>query len=91
LHASNFDALLTPAAIEQVHYVANADKARANGANCRRFSRIWDPRLSAGNAAETRSLWGSKKTVFPESSVYMEQLLKRLNAPINKPPHMISS
>ena len=84
-----YDALLgTPTAIdEQIRTLqSHADKARANGAELPPGFRahLGMLQLSAGNAAEARSLWETEKTVFPESSVYMEQLLKRLNAPIKK-------
>lgn len=36
-------------------------------------------KLAAGDADDARRLWLEEKSVFPESSVYMDQLLSRLN------------
>lgn len=40
--------------------------------------------LGMGNADEARQLWLAEKQVFPESTVYMDQLLRRLDAPGSK-------
>jgi hypothetical protein len=40
--------------------------------------------LSVGNADRARELWQAEKATFPESSAYMDQLLKRLD-PLAKP------
>ena len=37
--------------------------------------------LSAGNADQARRLWSAEKAAFPESAPYMDQLLRRLDAP----------
>lgn len=37
--------------------------------------------LGIGNADRARELWLSEKSAFPESSPYMDQLLKKLEAP----------
>ncbi len=84
-----YDALLgTPTAIdEQIRTLqAHADKARATGAELPPGFRahLGMLQLSAGNAGEARTLWEAEKAVFPESTVYMEQLLKRMSAPLNK-------
>lgn len=85
-----YDALLgTQTSVdEQIRTLqAHADKARASGAELPPGFRAHMGllQLSAGNTSEARSLWEAEKTVFPESAVYMEQLLKRLNPPITKP------
>ncbi len=78
----------TPTAIEeQIRTMqAHADKASASGAELPPGFRahLGMLQLSAGNTGEARTLWETEKKVFPESSVYMEQLLKRLNPPLNK-------
>jgi hypothetical protein len=38
--------------------------------------------LAAGNADEARRLWQAEKGAFPESTPYMDQLLKRLDGPV---------
>ncbi|HZY18336.1 MAG TPA: DUF4810 domain-containing protein [Ramlibacter sp.] len=35
--------------------------------------------LSTGNAAQARQLWLAEKEAFPESSPYLDQLLKRMD------------
>lgn len=40
--------------------------------------------LSIGNVDEARRLFVAEKTAFPESAPYMDQLLKRLDAPATK-------
>ena len=37
--------------------------------------------LGEGNAERARELWLAEKAAFPESSPYIDQLLKRLDAP----------
>lgn len=37
--------------------------------------------LDAGDTDKARSLWRAEKAAFPESAVYMDQLLKRLDEP----------
>lgn len=68
----------------QIHHLqAHTEKARANGAALPPGFRahLGMLYLSAGNVDEARNLWEAEKTAFPESSPYMNQLLKRLNAP----------
>lgn len=36
--------------------------------------------LGAGNADRARELWQAERSAFPESSAYMDQLLKKLDA-----------
>ena len=62
---------------------AHAEKARATGAALPPGFRahLGMLKLSAGNPDEARRLWASEKTVFPESVLYMDQLLRRLNTP----------
>ena len=38
--------------------------------------------LTAGNVNEARQLWQAEKLAFPESTPYMDQLLKRLDGPV---------
>ena len=40
--------------------------------------------LGMGNAEEARQLWHAEKLAFPESTRYMDQLLKRLGEPAKK-------
>lgn len=40
--------------------------------------------LGMGNADEARQLWHAEKLAFPESTRYMDQLLKRLGEPAQK-------
>jgi hypothetical protein len=37
--------------------------------------------LSVGNTVRARELWEAEKAAFPESTPYMDQLLKRLESP----------
>ncbi len=37
--------------------------------------------LGAGNPQRAQELWTAEKTAFPESTPYMDQLLKRLDSP----------
>lgn len=39
-------------------------------------------KLSAGDPESARRLWEGEKLAFPESTPYMDQLLKRLNGPV---------
>lgn len=41
-------------------------------------------KLAAGDPLRARALWQEEKAAFPESSLYMDQLLKRLDPPANK-------
>ena len=41
-------------------------------------------KLAAGNVDEARQLWLSEQLAFPESTPYISQLLKRLDAPAKK-------
>lgn len=41
-------------------------------------------KLSAGDADQARQMWQAEKLAFPESTPYMDQLLKRLDAPAKK-------
>jgi hypothetical protein len=41
--------------------------------------------LNAGNTDKAREFWLAEKQSFPESSPYMDQLLKRLNPPATTP------
>lgn len=40
--------------------------------------------LGMGNADEARQLWQAEKLAFPESTRYMDQLLRRLGEPAKK-------
>lgn len=62
---------------------SHAEKARATGAALPPGFRahLGMLRLSAGNVDEARQLWQAEKLAFPESAPYMDQLLKRLDAP----------
>lgn len=80
-----YDALLksgvTPT--EQVAAMeAQAEKARAAGAALPPGFRahLGMLKLSAGDADQARQLWTAEKSAFPESTPYMDQLLKRLDA-----------
>lgn len=67
---------------------AQAETARATGAALPPGFRahLGMLKLAAGDADQARSLWESEKQAFPESSPYMNQLLKRLNEPAKKDP-----
>lgn len=62
---------------------AHAEKARANGSALPPGFRahLGMLYLSTGNLNEARNLWQAEKVAFPESIPYMDQLLKRLDAP----------
>jgi hypothetical protein len=42
--------------------------------------------LQAGNPGRARELWLAERTAFPESAPYMEQLVKKLDAPPTPAP-----
>jgi hypothetical protein len=42
--------------------------------------------LSVGNPGRAMELWNAEKAAFPESTVYMDQLLRRLGAAKVEPP-----
>jgi hypothetical protein len=62
---------------------AHAEKARAAGAALPPGFRahLGMVHLAAGDAAQARDAWNAEKAAFPESAAYMNQLLKRLDAP----------
>jgi hypothetical protein len=66
-----------------IQLLAQAEKARAaNAALPPGFrAHLGMLQLNAGNPAEARQLWVAEKTAFPESTPYIDQLLKRLDAP----------
>lgn len=69
---------------EQVRVLqAHAEAARASDAALPPGFRghLGMLQLSAGNPGEARALWEAEKTAFPEATSYMDQLLKRLDAP----------
>ena len=69
---------------EQIRVLqAHAEKARAaNAALPPGFrAHLGMLQLSVGNAQEARQLWQAEKVAFPESASYIDQLLKRLDAP----------
>ena len=65
---------------------SHAEKARAAGALLPPGFRahLGMLKLSNGNVDEARQLWEAEKLAFPESAPYMDQLLKRLDAPAKK-------
>ena len=65
---------------------AQAEKARASGSALPPGFRahLGMLKLSAGDAGRARELWMAEKASFPESSPYMDQLLRRLDAPAKK-------
>lgn len=78
---------------------AHVEKARAGGVALPPGLRahLGMLQLAAGNPAEARQLWLAEKTAFPESTIYMDQLLRRLDgapapslaasaAPVNAAP-----
>lgn len=86
-----YDALLAGGNLpaEQIAAMdAHAEKARAAGAALPPGFRahLGMLKLAAGDADQARYLWESEKQVFPESSPYMDQLLKRLREPAKKDP-----
>jgi hypothetical protein len=84
-----YDALAKPTVtpVEQIAAMEEqAEKARAEGAALPPGFRahLGMLKLSAGDVDRARELWMAEKTAFPESSPYMDQLLKRLDGPVNK-------
>jgi hypothetical protein len=63
---------------------AHAEKARgANAALPPGFrAHLGMLHLGTGNVTRARDLWQDEKTAFPESAAYMDQLLKKLDAPV---------
>jgi hypothetical protein len=63
---------------------AQAERARADGARLPPGFRahLGMLKLSAGDVARARQLWLDEESAFPESSPYMDQLLKRLDGPV---------
>lgn len=63
---------------------AHAAKARAAGAALPPGFRahLGMLMLSTGDAQGAREAWRAEKLAFPESALYMDQLLKRLEAPV---------
>jgi hypothetical protein len=84
-----YDTLLRPGVtpVEQVAAMqAQAERARAAGAALPPGFRahLGMLKLSAGDVDQARQLWQAEKAAFPESTPYMDQLLKRLDAPAKK-------
>jgi len=84
-----YDALLRAGVppMEQVAILeAQAEKARATGAALPPGFRahLGMLKLAGGDADRARELWLAEKRVFPESAPYMDQLLRRLEAPARK-------
>lgn len=65
---------------------AHAEKARARGAALPPgFRAHWGMlALAAGDADKARELWQAETAAFPESTPYIDQLLKRLDSPAPK-------
>ena len=65
---------------------AHAEKARAAGAALPPGFRahLAILKIAAGNPDEARRLLMAEKIAFPESAPYMDQFLKRLDAPASK-------
>jgi hypothetical protein len=63
--------------------LAHADKARGLGTSLPPGFRahLGMLKLSSGDAGGAREAWLAEKAAFPESAPYMDQLLKRLEAP----------
>lgn len=84
-----YDALLANdnSPLEQIELMeAQAEKARATGASLPPGFRahLGMLKLAAGDSSQARYLWQAEKAAFPESTPYMDQLLKRLDAPAQK-------
>ncbi len=84
-----YDALLRPGTppMEQVAMLeSQAEKARAAGAALPPGFRahLGMLKLAGGDVDRARQLWVEEKAVFPESALYMDQLLRRLDAPAKK-------
>ena len=70
---------------EQIRILqAQAEKARAGGTALPPGFRahLGMLYLAAGNVSEARNLWQAEKATFPESTIYMDQLLKRIDTPV---------
>ena len=81
-----YDTLLragTPSSEQIAALEAHSEKARAAGAALPPGFRphLAMLKLSVGNVDEARQLFMAEKTTFPESASYMDQFLKRLDAP----------
>ncbi len=63
---------------------AHAEKARAaNAALPPGFrAHLGMMYMNAGNNDRARELWQAEKAAFPEATPYMDQLLRRLEAPV---------
>lgn len=72
---------------------AHAEKARAgNGALPPGLrAHLGMLYLATGNATAARQMWLAEKAAFPESSAYMDSLLKRLEAPTPAKPKVMES
>jgi hypothetical protein len=84
-----YDALLKNGVspMEQIEPMeAQAEKARAAGAALPPGFRahLGMLKLAAGNPDQARALWLAEEAAFPESTPYMNQLLKRLDGPSEK-------
>lgn len=79
-----YDALLrTNVTVEEQIQALESHAQKARGAN-----RVLPPgfrahlgmlHLNTGNADRARELWAAEKIAFPESTLFMDQLLKRLS------------
>src|SRR5262245_34401009 len=81
-----YDALLREGASpsEQIRVLqAQAEKARGQGAALPPGFRahLGMLHLNVGDVDRAREMWLAEKVAFPESAGYMDQLLKRLDAP----------
>lgn len=67
---------------------AHAEKARAANAQLPPGLRahLGMLYLSVGNPGRAMELWNAEKVAFPESTVYMDQLLRRLGGAKPEPP-----
>lgn len=65
---------------------AQAERAKASGALLPPGFRahLGMLKLSSGDSDSARNLWQAEKSAFPESSPYIDQLLKRLDTPAKK-------
>lgn len=84
-----YDTLLRPGAapLEQIAELeSHSEKARAAGAALPPGFRahLGMLKLAHGDVDQARQLWQAEKLAFPESAPYMDQLLKRLDAPAKK-------
>ncbi len=73
--------------MEQVAVLeVQAEKARATGAALPPGFRahLGMLKLAGGDPDRARELWVAEKSAFPESTPYMDQLLRRLDAPAKK-------